>query len=453
MGKRRKKTKPKGQMSTNEEATNLPKTFVMHRGEVGKSILQLEMDIRHVMEPNTAVNLKVRKNNVMKDFVHVAGPLGITHFIIFSQTKIGSYMRITRLPRGPTLHFKIHEFSLARDVISMLKRPKTYGTQYKQPPLMVLNGFNQDTLPMKLITSMFQNVFPSINIQKTKLGDIRRCVLINYNKDSSMINLRHYQIDAVPVGMSRGVKKLLQAKVPNMAKFRDVSEYIERAACGYGSESEVEDQIDSHVILPQHIPGRGNIKSEKSAVRLTELGPRMSLQLIKIEEGLCSGEVLFHEFVQKSKEEIKKLKKEREAKRKLKEQRKKQQEENIKRKEEAKELNKARSIAGQRKKQGKESTLAEEDEEVDDSQEEGKNVEQEDSEDDAHWYRKELGEEPDPDLFNTSERPRSTHTNGKRKTRMPSGFIRKRQKLSINSNPLRKTHKTPADRKKQKQRY
>ena len=57
------------------------------------------------------------------------------------------------------------------------------------------------------------------------------------------------------------------------------------------------------------------------------------------------------------------------------------------------------------------------------------------------------------DLFNTSERPRSTHTNGKRKTRMPSGFIRKRQKLSINSNPLRKTHKTPADRKKQKQRY
>jgi hypothetical protein len=28
--------------------------------------------------------------------------------------------------------------------------------------------------------------------------------------------------------MSRGVRKLLQAKVPNMAKFSDVSEYIER---------------------------------------------------------------------------------------------------------------------------------------------------------------------------------------------------------------------------------
>lgn len=27
-----------------------------------------------------------------------------------------------------------------------------------------------------------------------------------------------------------------------------------------------------------------------------QLGPRMCLQLVKIEEGLCSGEVLFHEF-------------------------------------------------------------------------------------------------------------------------------------------------------------
>ena len=56
------KNKPKGQIAKEEaESKNLPKTFVMHRGDVGKSILQLEMDIRHVMEPNTAVNLKVNK--------------------------------------------------------------------------------------------------------------------------------------------------------------------------------------------------------------------------------------------------------------------------------------------------------------------------------------------------------------------------------------------------------
>lgn len=29
---------------------------------------------------------QVRKKNVLKDFVAVAGPLGVTHFIIFSKT-------------------------------------------------------------------------------------------------------------------------------------------------------------------------------------------------------------------------------------------------------------------------------------------------------------------------------------------------------------------------------
>lgn len=33
----------------------------MHRGNVGKYVLQLEMDLRHVMEPYTASNLKVKQ--------------------------------------------------------------------------------------------------------------------------------------------------------------------------------------------------------------------------------------------------------------------------------------------------------------------------------------------------------------------------------------------------------
>ncbi|CAB4025525.1 suppressor of SWI4 1 homolog [Paramuricea clavata] len=413
------------------------------------------MDIRHVMEPNTAINLKVRKNNVLKDFVNVAGPLGVTHFIIFSQTKIGSYMRIARLPRGPTLHFKIHKFSLAREIISMLKRPKTYGTQYKHSPLMVLNDFDQTTLPMKLMTSMFQNLFPAINIQKIKLSGIRRCVLVNYNKDSNMIDFRHYQIDVAPVGMSKGVRKLLQAKVPNMAKFDDVSEYIERAAGGYGSESEAEDPADSHVTLPQDLPGRGNIKSEKSSVKLTELGPQMSLQLIKIEEGMCTGEVLFHEFVQKTKAEVKLLKKEREAKRKLKEQRKKQQEENVKKKEKEKELNKARSIAGQLKKQKGETEETEpsdnEDEDASSADEGNENAGKDDSEDDdVRWYKEEVGEDPDEDLFSGKSRGKQLNKRKRKGPTKPSFISKKRPKLDNQFS--KKKHKTSIDRRKQRKR-
>ena len=49
--------------------------------------------------------------------------------------------------------------------------------------------------------------------------------------------------------------------------------------------------------------------------RLTENGPRMKLQLVKIEDGLCSGEVLFHEYIEKTEEEIQLQRKAREAKR------------------------------------------------------------------------------------------------------------------------------------------
>lgn len=45
-----------------------------------------------------------------------------------------------------------------------------------------------------------------------------------------------------------------------------------RGGCGYGSESEGEEPMESNVTLPQSVPGRGNIKSQKSAIRLTEVG-------------------------------------------------------------------------------------------------------------------------------------------------------------------------------------
>ena len=72
--------------------------------------------------------------------------------------------------------------------------------------------------------------------------------------------------------------------------------------------------------LGQDVPGRGNIRKQQSSVRLYEvcgslihlfisfavcvviieflcqIGPRLTLTLIKVEVGLCSGEVLHHEL-------------------------------------------------------------------------------------------------------------------------------------------------------------
>lgn len=49
--------------------------------------------------------------------------------------------------------------------------------------------------------------------------------------------------------------------------------------------------------------------------RLTELGPRLRLQLVKIEEGICEGQVMYHSFVTKTEAELAHLKAMREKKR------------------------------------------------------------------------------------------------------------------------------------------
>lgn len=96
------------------------------------------------------------------------------------------------------------------------------------------------------------------------------------------------------------------------------------------------------------------------------------MQLIKIEEGLLTGEVLYHDHVVKTEDEKESLRKLIEKKRKLKEQRKKQQTEN-----------RARNLKLKKEenKNGK--------------QEEGDGDNVSDADDDAQYYKEEVGEEPD----------------------------------------------------------
>ena len=60
--------------------------------------------------------------------------------------------------------------------------------------------------------------------------------------------------------------------------------------------------------------------------RLVELGPRLTLELFKIEEGIMAGEVMFHSLVKKTQSEVQDLKRQKQQKTALKLSRKKQQE-------------------------------------------------------------------------------------------------------------------------------
>ena len=69
------------------------------------------------MYPYTASELKESKKNSIKDFVSVAGVFGVSHMIVLTQTEKGGYLRLIKNPRGPTITFKLSEYSLSKDII------------------------------------------------------------------------------------------------------------------------------------------------------------------------------------------------------------------------------------------------------------------------------------------------------------------------------------------------
>ncbi|KAB8204174.1 Brix domain protein [Aspergillus parasiticus SU-1] len=362
-----------------------PKSMVIRIGgsQVGSSVSQLVKDVRLMMEPDTAVRLKERKSNRLRDYTVMAGPLGVTHLMLFSKSATGNTnMRLALTPRGPTLHFKVENYSLCRDVEKALKRPRGGGQDHKTPPLLVMNNFNSPNatedgkVPKRLetlTTTIFQSLFPPINPQATPLSSIRRVMLLNrelksdgQEDDSYVLNLRHYAITTRKTGVSKRIRRLDPKEirnrekrgvaVPNLGKLEDAADYLlDPSAAGYTSASETELDTDNEVEIAESTTKRVLNKRElqrmkagekdkaekklkaapeveKRAVKLVELGPRLKLRLIKVEEGLCDGKVMWHDYIHKSEEDMKKLDKNWEKRKKEKEERKRQQKENIEKK-------------------------------------------------------------------------------------------------------------------------
>lgn len=61
---------------------------------------------------------------------------------------------------------------------------------------------------------------------QVNLNDTKRCVLMNYNPETKLIDFRHYAITSVPVGLSKGVKKIVQSKVPDLSNLNDIDEFL-----------------------------------------------------------------------------------------------------------------------------------------------------------------------------------------------------------------------------------
>jgi len=95
----------------------------------------------------------------------MSGPLGVTHMLVFSQPAAPRLvdnpatknqdespearadralvegtsslnLRLIRLPRGPTLSFKVLRYSLAADVLRMARRPRSIGREFAESPMV-----------------------------------------------------------------------------------------------------------------------------------------------------------------------------------------------------------------------------------------------------------------------------------------------------------------------------
>lgn len=331
-----------------------------------------------------------RRSNRLRDYTIMAGPLGVSHLLLFSRSTTGNTnLRLALTPRGPTLHFRVEKYSLCKDVRKAMKHPKGGGKEYLTAPLLVMNNFTtppqvENSAPVipkhleSLTTTIFQSLFPPISPQSTPLSSIRRVLLLNRElqnplaastapEDASyVINLRHYAITTKRTGLSRGIRRLNAAekmikarknrqRLPNLGKLEDVADYLldpTAAGGGFtsGSESEIETDAEVEVLETnakkvmnrkqleaarnENIRGSRREKSgvERRAVRLVELGPRMRLRMTKVEEGVCGGKVMWHEYLSKSKEESKQMDQVWEERRRVKEERKRQQKENVERK-------------------------------------------------------------------------------------------------------------------------
>jgi ribosome biogenesis protein SSF1/2 len=154
----------------------------------------------------------------MKDYAAVANQLKVSHLFAISQTKSNIVMRLAKFHNGPTLHFRLSEYCLGKHVRATQKRPFESSAAYQTPPLVVLNNFGPcDSNHMKLLKITLHSIFPTINVNTVRLTECRRVVLFHYKTDTDCVEMRHYAIRAVPVGVNRSIKKILQSKIPNLS--------------------------------------------------------------------------------------------------------------------------------------------------------------------------------------------------------------------------------------------
>jgi ribosome biogenesis protein SSF1/2 len=321
-GRQRKKSRTQ-EISETAAASSLttvekiPKSLIIRRGKTCPELVELIQDVRRMMLPYTALNFKEdpknRKLTLQQYATHLALPMGITHIGQFSQSTSDHgervLLRLGRLPAGPVLHFRVHQFTLSRDIQKLQRRPMsaTAASMTHHPAITVTNNFNSTVggagggsppPHVKLMNITFQNLFPQINVSTVQLHECKRVVLFDRHDATGHIHVRHYAITTKSANVHKRLVRLQKATahLPNLHKCQDIADYLEAGYKsdngGYKSDYASDDEEETRTILSSTTGASNKVQS---ALKLVELGPRLELELIKVEKDLeKASTVLYH---------------------------------------------------------------------------------------------------------------------------------------------------------------
>lgn len=318
--KQRERMGPTAASDLEHQLKTTPRSYVIPWNRPGAAIQDLVQDWRNVMSPHTALSLQVQSWNKISDFVEASKEQIVSHLMLFSLTSTSPLFSVCRMPKGPTITFRIVSYMLRKDMLKSVASAAEKNIRLKRymqlPPVVVLNNFNaaatttataneSDNQPhsnaqmIQLISGMFQNMFPMIDVAKVNpTQHCQRVVLFNYEPSTQNIDVRHYAImkrNPLTHKRSKLTQKLLSGKnLANLGQYNDVQEAIVKVAQQGDTMSEASDGEDTRADVISGRRGADQQPGKKVvSIQLLELGPRMTLKLLHVKEGVAEGDVIF----------------------------------------------------------------------------------------------------------------------------------------------------------------
>lgn len=157
--------------------------------------------------------------------------------------------------KGGMLTFKIINFCRAKDILNNVHLSQPFLRELN-PPLLVLNNFNNKGPNVKKISDILQELFPALNMTKVKPEHLKRVVSFTYNDKNQSIYFRNYRVKLSPVGVSKSIQEILESKTINFSDYNNFSQYI-------------------------NAQGDSGSSKMKQTIKLFEVGPRLKLKFFK----------------------------------------------------------------------------------------------------------------------------------------------------------------------------